>query len=87
MTLSPHAYGLKTKLAMDIKKDTEDIDIIIMKCEFPVIYGITFPTKPKCSLFLKSSETCTKTELLVIISLESLLATFSGHKASKCSEI
>lgn len=36
--LKPHAYGVKTELAMDINKDLKDAD------DIPVIHGTMFPT-------------------------------------------
>lgn len=68
---------------MDINKDIENIENRVM-CDFPVIYGIMFPTKPRCSFLTKCSEIPTKTKLCShdFPKAESLLLMFFGHDAS-----
>ena len=52
-------------------------------CDFPVIYVIMFPTKPRCSFLTKCSETPTKTKLYNrdFPKVESLLPVFFDHDA------
>lgn len=81
--LKPSHLWDKTEVAMDINKDIENIENRVM-CDFPVIYGIMFPTKPRCSFLTKCSEIPTKTKLCShdFPKAESLLLMFFGHDAS-----